>query len=82
MERCDDMIQNLSDYIDGELDPELCSELEVHLKGCKNCRLMLDNLKMTIKLCKDGRCEDLPPELSDKLNKKLAERWKKNFGHL
>ena len=82
MGHCDDLIQNLSDYIDGELEPELCSELEKHLAGCKNCRLMVDSLKMTVKLCKDGRCEDLPPGLNAKLSQKLAERWKKNFGHL
>ena len=82
MGHCDDLIQNLSDYIDGELEPELCKELEDHLKDCRNCRLMVDSLKMTVKLCKDGRCEELPPALNKKLNEKLAERWKKNFGHL
>ena len=82
MGHCDDLIQNLSDYIDGELEPELCKELEKHLKGCRNCRLMVDSMKMTVKLCKDGRCVDLPPELDKRLNQKLAERWKKNFGHL
>ena len=82
MGHCDELIQNLSDYIDGELDAGLCKELEEHLKGCNNCRLMVDSLRMTVKLCKDGRCEDLPPELNSKLNEKLANRWKKNFGHL
>lgn len=82
MSRCEDLIGNLSDYIDGELEPELCEELEKHLAGCKNCRLMVDSLKQTVKLCKDGTCEDLPESLQKKLNDKLAERWKKRFGHL
>jgi len=82
MSRCKRLIENLSDYIDGELEPELCADLEKHLEGCNNCRLMVDNLKMTVKLCRDGACEDLPDHLQSRLNNKLAERWKKKFGHL
>lgn len=82
MGRCEDLIQNLSDYVDDELDPELCSELEEHLRDCKNCRLMLDTMKMTIKLCKDGECKELPADLNKKLNEQLAKCWKKTFGHL
>jgi anti-sigma factor RsiW len=82
MSRCDDLIGNLSDYIDGELEPELCRELEAHLAGCRNCRLMVDTLKMTVKLCRDGAEVELPQSLQDKINDKLAERWKKQFGHL
>jgi anti-sigma factor (TIGR02949 family) len=82
MGRCDELITNLSDYIDGELEPELCDQLEQHLAGCNNCRLMVDNMKMTVKLCRDGICEDLPPALQEKLDNQLAERWKKQFGHL
>lgn len=82
MPNCRESIKNLADYIDGELEPELCEELERHLKGCKNCRLVMDSLQMTVKLCRDGVCEDLPESLQKKFEQKLAERWKKNFGHL
>ncbi|MEZ5358043.1 MAG: zf-HC2 domain-containing protein [Candidatus Zixiibacteriota bacterium] len=82
MSHCHDMLGKMSDYIDGELDPELCAELEKHIDGCNNCRLMVDTMKMTVKLCKDGSCEDLPQEIQEKFQKKLAERWKQKFGHL
>lgn len=82
MSRCHDLITQLSDYIDGDLEPELCSELEKHLQGCPNCRFMVDSLSMTVKLCRDGLCEDLPEALQKKLNDKLAEHWKRKFGHL
>ena len=82
MSRCDDLIGNLSDYIDGELEPELCRELESHLAGCRNCRLMVDTMQMTVKLCRDGAEVELPQSLQDKINDKLAARWKKQFGHL
>lgn len=82
MADCRESIKNLSEYIDGEIDPELCAELEKHLQGCTNCRLVMDSLKMTVKLCRDGVCEDLPESLQKKFEHKLAERWKNKFGRI
>ena len=82
MGKCEDMIGGLSDYIDGELDPELCKKLEQHLSSCENCRLMVDTMRRTVQLCQDGSCEDLPDDLKDKLDQVLLEKWKKKFGHL
>lgn len=82
MGKCDDLIGELSDYIDGELEPELCKKLEAHLSNCGNCRLMVDTLRKTVQLCRDGTCEDLPEELKEKLDQALAANWKKKFGHL
>ncbi len=81
MADCRKSIENLSDYIDGELDQEFCDELEKHLSGCKNCRLVMDSMNMTVKLCRDGVSEDLPESLQKKFELKLAEHWKKKFGH-
>ena len=33
---CKQMLGNLSEFIDGDLQAELCSEIEEHLKNCKN----------------------------------------------
>lgn len=79
MSDCKELIGNLSDFIDGELDPELCRQLKEHLDGCKNCRLMADSLNKTVKLCRDGVIEELPESLQKSLNQKLRERWKAKF---
>ena len=81
MGKCKDMISGLSDYIDGELDPELCKKLEQHLASCENCRLVVDTMRRTVQLCRDGTCEDLPAELNEKLNEAILKKWKKKFGH-
>jgi anti-sigma factor RsiW len=36
--RCRQVIDKISEYIDGELDPELVRELERHLQHCEDCR--------------------------------------------
>ncbi len=48
--QCRYLLGNLSDYIDGELQAELCAELEKHLQECDNCRVVVDTLRKTIEL--------------------------------
>jgi anti-sigma factor RsiW len=47
---CEELLGSLSAYIDGDLPPELCQELERHLAGCDNCRVVLNTTKRTIDL--------------------------------
>jgi len=78
--KCSDFIGGLSDYIDGEAEPELCEEIEKHLGQCENCRIMVDTLKQTVSLCREGREEKFPPALEAKLNNLLKKRWEEKFG--
>ena len=47
---CKEHLQQFSDYIDGELAPDICAQLEVHLQECDNCRVVLNTLQKTIDL--------------------------------
>ncbi|MFH1894051.1 MAG: zf-HC2 domain-containing protein [Candidatus Zixiibacteriota bacterium] len=76
---CRDYINGLSDYVDGEVEPELCAEIEKHIGECQNCRIMIDSLKQTVTLCRDGRSERLPESLENKLSSLLKDRWNKKF---
>jgi anti-sigma factor RsiW len=49
-ESCRHLLDSLSSYVDGELSPELCAELERHLSGCENCRIVVDSLRKTVYL--------------------------------
>lgn len=49
-EPCHELLGQLSDYVDGALDPELCRALEAHMAGCDNCRTVVDTLSETIHL--------------------------------
>jgi len=80
MSKCSKQIQHIADYIDGELDEGLCRELEEHLEGCRNCRLMVDSLRQTVILCSEGVREELPESISTKLNDAVKRRWEKKFG--
>ena len=77
---CRDYISDLNTYIDGEIDPELCAEIEKHLGQCQNCRIMVDTMRKTVILCREGKAEPLPSLLEEKLSRMLKERWEKKFG--
>jgi predicted anti-sigma-YlaC factor YlaD len=49
-EECRQLLDSLSDYIDGDLPQELCNEIEHHMKDCDNCRIVIDTLSKTISL--------------------------------
>ena len=78
--KCLDYISDLSDYLDGELDSGLCDEIDKHIGQCENCRIMVDTMKQTVSLCREGRPEKLPATLEDKLSNLLKKRWEKKFG--
>jgi anti-sigma factor RsiW len=49
-ETCTRLLSKLSDYIDGDLPPDLLAEIEAHLATCPNCRLAADTLRKTVSL--------------------------------
>lgn len=81
MKKCAEYLNELNDYLDGDLDPTLCADLEEHIGHCRNCKLMVDSLRMTVKLCREGgECEELPADLSARLTGLLRQRWEQKFG--
>jgi len=69
---CDELLGSLSAYIDGDLPPELCEELERHLAGCNDCRVVLNTTKRTIDLVHSPiEKPDLPEDVRERLFKRL-----------
>jgi anti-sigma factor RsiW len=74
--KCQDLLRMLSDYVDGNVDHAVCEEFEKHLKDCHPCHVVIDNVRKTIILYKNGQVIDLPADFREKLHKTLRERWK------
>lgn len=74
MFNCDDVIQLLTDYVDGELEPGDQALLDRHFKGCPACDNFLKSFKITIELTGEYRCEDIPESVSHKLHDFLDQR--------
>jgi anti-sigma factor (TIGR02949 family) len=70
--KCEELLGSLSAYIDGELAPALCQELEKHLEGCDNCRVVLNTTKRTIELVHSPvEKSDLPEDVRARLFRRL-----------
>ena len=74
---CKHILEELNLYIDGELEQELCRQLEAHLKGCDRCRIVLDTTQRTIQLYRDQTPMELPQGVRDRLQAVLRARWNK-----
>jgi hypothetical protein len=71
---CYHVWREVSNYIEGEVDPDLRARMEEHFKGCEHCAAVLDGTRNVLQLVGDGRIFDLPVGFSDRLKKKLEER--------
>ncbi|HMZ07280.1 MAG TPA: zf-HC2 domain-containing protein [Anaerolineales bacterium] len=71
-ENCQALLGSLSEYIDGELPADLCREIEKHLEGCTNCRVVLNTTKRTIDLVQIPVQEEaIPEDMRERLFKRL-----------
>ena len=69
---CRQLLGSLSEYVDGELDDELCSVLEQHLEGCDNCRIVVDTMRKTVYLYHEStQDETIPTDIRTRLYKSL-----------
>ncbi len=63
--------REISNYLDDAIDPELRSSIELHVKGCKHCKAVLDGTRNVVRLAADNRVFELPAGFSKSLYSKL-----------
>jgi anti-sigma factor RsiW len=75
---CKEFLQELNDYLDETVDPELRRKIETHINQCPNCFVILDTTKKTIQVYKGVQPQTLPADVQSRLLKaverKLAEK--------
>lgn len=65
---CHDVVPMISEFIDGELPPELCSKLEEHLADCDHCTVVLNTMKKTVEIYReDDGTENMPEGVKRRL---------------
>lgn len=69
---CLEVIRELSNYVDGDVQPELRAQIEAHLPACAHCTAVYDGLRNTVTLMADGRSFELPEGFSRRLRAKLS----------
>ena len=72
-EECKKDFQRMSEYLDGELNSDICREIEDHLRHCPECRECVDSLQKSIELCKKAAAEKITPDMRGRLRAALRD---------
>lgn len=69
---CHSLLDSLSDYVDGALGEELCTQIERHMEGCENCRIVVDTLRKTVYLYQStAGPAHVPEDVRERLYRRL-----------
>lgn len=76
---CEELLKALNEYVDDATVLALCREFADHLAGCHPCRVVVDNIRGTIRLYKAGDPYPMPPGFESRLRDALRAKWKDAF---
>jgi anti-sigma factor RsiW len=70
-EACKALLEDLSEYVEGTVPDEVCAEIERHIAGCNDCRIVVDTVRRTITLYQSIPRPGMPEEARERLYKTL-----------
>lgn len=71
---CAGVIRRVSSYIDGDLEATIVEEIELHLKTCRDCLILVQQTRLTVKLYYDSDLVDYPVEVQARLHETLRRK--------
>ena len=71
---CTDFLAKLTDYFDGQIEPELLGEVREHLSACHHCEVIVDTTRHTIGFYREHQPYEFPEELAARLRSAVMER--------
>jgi hypothetical protein len=70
---CEQVWQEISDYLDDDLEPSIRASVEEHVRGCKRCAAVLEGTRNIVHLYGDDRLFQVPMGYSARLRRKIAD---------
>lgn len=64
---CKDFLNELSEYLDDCVDPDLRANLERHVSECPNCWVIFDTTQKTLKVYKGLEPQTIPEDIHSRL---------------
>jgi anti-sigma factor RsiW len=64
---CQELVELVTDYLEGALAPSDAARFERHIGGCDGCTLYVDQLRATIRATGTITLDDLTPEAESAL---------------
>jgi RNA polymerase sigma-70 factor (ECF subfamily) len=72
---CQQIFEKLSEYLDGDLPPDLCERIDGHMADCPPCQSFLESLRRTVKLVERIDAPAMPDEIRASV-REAYERYK------
>ena len=72
---CREIVEAVTDYLEGTMSGRDRARFEAHLEGCPHCRAYLAQMRTTLEVLGRVEPEDLAPEVQDELVA-LFRRWR------
>ena len=66
---CEQVWQEISNYLEDDVDPNLRVAMEAHFRECERCRSVLEGTRNVIELYGDERMIDVPLGFSHRLQR-------------
>jgi anti-sigma factor RsiW len=73
MMECEQVLANMSCYVDGDGSAELRRALEEHIARCRRCRVIFDTTTKTLKFVSDAEPFEVPLAVSARLYVRLEK---------
>ncbi len=73
---CLQFLEELSDYVEGEVSQGLKEALQEHLAFCHKCEVLYNSTRHTLEIISDCNTFELPQEVSVRLYARLRARLK------
>jgi Putative zinc-finger len=73
---CTEFLAQLDDLIDDEVNLNLRTDLEDHLRECEHCVITLNTTRKTIQIYRSHEIYELPEELRERLEKAILAKCK------
>lgn len=74
MVTCEQVVSEVSRFLDNEVDPALRTEIVEHLRGCHRCSVLVDTTRKVIYVAGDDRVFELPIGYSERLHDIIDKR--------
>lgn len=74
MFKCEDVLAELSNYLDDELAAEIRRQVEAHMEHCNTCRAIYDSTRKTLRLVTDSGSFELSEDVSHKIASRIRAR--------
>ena len=76
-EKCREIFSLLSEYLNLELPPGACEEIETHLAGCPPCIEFAESLRKTVQLCRRYQPAELPQPIGEEARAQLLGAYRR-----